>query len=233
MLNFAASGTDLAAAVLGKKRSWRCSKAEKYGARCGAWFATPTAGRVGGTGRNLPPRFATSSVFPPSEREKLSLGCLCVTLPQARQAARPKLLLKAAPHSTQAWSIPHLRSFQQRSAPFPPTAISRSRHRDLLSYPVHLQSCCFVSNRRVKEVAIYRPHLLSSPLLQQHKQLLPRSLIIHNLLLPAWLASILPIWCFSWTPTPSLPASLTACEEILFHLFFLFFFPPPPFNLSC
>lgn len=154
-----------------------------------------------------------------------------MALPQARQAAWPELLLfrvllKADPCSTQAWSIPHLHSFQQHSAHFPPITVSRARHRDLLFYPVHLQSCCFVSNRSIKEVAIYRPHLLSSPLLQQHKQLLPRSLIIHNLLLPAWLASILPIWCFSWTPTPSLPASLPVEKEILFYFFFNFFFFP-------
>lgn len=67
----------------------------------------------------------------------------------------------------------------------PSTATSCSPHPDLLSYPVHLHSCCFVAKRRVQEVAIQRPHLLSSPLLQQCKQLSSRSLIIHNLLFPA------------------------------------------------
>lgn len=168
--------------------------------------------------------------------EKLSPGCLHLSLPQARQTCQPELLLFAECHSKQLH--PHA-GLEHPTPPLLTAALSSlpshshhcSHYRDLLSHPVHLQFCWFMSNRRVKEVDIYRPHLPCSPLLQQYKQLLPRSLIIHNLLLPAWLASILPIWCFSWTPTPSFPASLTACGErntfpFLFHIFF-------PFNLSC
>lgn len=92
----------------------------------------------------------------------------------------------------------------------------------------YLQSCCLVSDTMVKEMAIYKLHLFSSLFLQRHKQLLPRSLIIHNLILPAWLATILQIWCFSWIPTPSLYTSLTACRErntfSFFSLFPFFFF---------
>lgn len=52
-----------------KEKNIICSKTEKNGARHGVWFATPTVSRVGGTGENLPPRFATSSIFPASEGE--------------------------------------------------------------------------------------------------------------------------------------------------------------------
>lgn len=109
------SGTDLVAAVLRKKRRRR-SKAEKYGARHGVWFDIPTASRVGGTGRNLPPRFATSSTFPSSEREKLSPGRLCTALPQAGQAARPELLLFADCYSKQL-PTPHRPGASPTSAP--------------------------------------------------------------------------------------------------------------------
>lgn len=121
-------------------------------------------------------------------REKTVTSLPLMGLLQASQTAWPEqllfaVLLKATPCSSQVWNISHLRSCQHHTAPFPPPALLCSHHYDLLSYPVHLQFFCFLSYRRVKEVAIYRPYLLSSPLLQQQKQLLPRSLIIYNLLL--------------------------------------------------
>lgn len=80
----------------------------------------------------------------------------------ARAAAFCRVLLKATPCSSYVWNIPHLFSFQPHTAPFSPPALLHSHHCHLLSFSVHLQFCCFLSYRRIKELAIYGPHILSS-----------------------------------------------------------------------
>lgn len=138
-------------------------------------------------------------------RERNYLWWLCFR--QSRQLGQSGCFLQSATQSNSLFlmGLEHPTPSLLPAPHVPPPALLPSHHCDLLSYSVHLQFCCFSSYRRGKELAIYRPHLLSSPLLQQQKQLLPRCPIIYNLPL-AWLASILPIWCFSWVPTPSLPA---------------------------
>lgn len=84
-----------------KEKDWICSKTEEKGVRHGVWFATPTVSRGGGTGENLPPRFATSSIFLPL-RER---NCLWWQL-QASQTAWPEWLLFAECYSKQL-PVPH------------------------------------------------------------------------------------------------------------------------------
>lgn len=127
-LNSAASETDLAAAVPRKKRSWRRIRAENYDARHWVWLATPTAGRVGGTGRNLPLIFATSSPLWASQRNCHQAAFTWLCHRQDRHLSQSSCFLQSVTQSssipTQAWSIPRLRCSQQHSAPFPPTAIT-------------------------------------------------------------------------------------------------------------
>lgn len=129
----------------------------------------------------------------------------------ARAAAFCRALLKATPCSSQVWNIPQLSSFQHHTAPFPPPALLPSHHCHLLSYSVHLQLCCFLSYRRVKELAIYRAHLLSSPFLQQQKQfcLGRQSSIISSL--PD---QLLFFQFDAFLESPSIRVSLKACRKL-------------------
>lgn len=126
-LNSAASETDLAAAVPRKKRSWRCIRAENYGARHWVWLATPTAGRVGGTGRNLPLIFEPPPHFGPLRETVTRLpspgSATGKTDMSARAPAFCRVSLKAAPsprrpgasHASAAHSSTQLPSLPQPS----------------------------------------------------------------------------------------------------------------------